>query len=348
MKTIKQNSDFLHIGQKILLWYAQNARILPWRTSQNPYNVWISEIILQQTRVEQGLEYYINFTNRFKDIESLAKADIDEVLLYWKGLGYYSRAINLHKAAQQIMQDYQSVFPNNYHEILKLKGIGKYTAAAISSICFSEKRPAVDGNFYRVLSRIFADDFDISKTKAHDYFSELALLIMPDRDFGDFNQAIMDLGANICKPKNPSCDICPVHADCLAFQLGKTANFPVKTKKIKPEDMNLIYYFVRYENSFLIKQRDDSSIWKKLYDFPDKINEFLEKFIIKEDEISHKLTHKNLNIKIYSITLIDSTLFQTFRKENNLEILDLKDFDQKSFPKPLEKFIKSLNLHCHH
>ena len=139
MKTIKQNSDFLHIGQKILFWYAQNARILPWRTAKNPYNVWISEIILQQTRVEQGLEYYINFTNRFKDIESLAKADIDEVLLYWKGLGYYSRAINLHKAAQQIMQDYQGVFPNNYHEILKLKGIGKYTAAAISSICFSEK-----------------------------------------------------------------------------------------------------------------------------------------------------------------------------------------------------------------
>ena len=213
---------------------------------------------------------------------------------------------------------------------------------------FQRKRPAVDGNFYRVLSRIFADDFDISKTKAHDYFSELALLIMPDRDFGDFNQAIMDLGANICKPKNPSCDICPVHADCLAFQLGKTTDFPVKTKKIKPEDMNLIYYFVRYENSFLIKQRDDSSIWKKLYDFPDKINEFLEKFITKEEEISHKLTHKNLNIKIYNITLSDSTLFQNFRKENNLEILDLKDFDQKSFPKPLEKFIKSLNLHCHH
>ena len=165
---------------------------------------------------------------------------------------------------------------------------------------------------------------------------------MPDRDFGDFNQAIMDLGADICKPKNPSCDTCPVHADCLAFQLGKTADFPVKTKKIKPENMNLIYYFVRYENSFLIKQRDDSSIWKKLYDFPDKINEFLEKFITKEEEISHKLTHKNLNIKIYSITLIDSSLFQNFRKENNLEILDLKDFDQKSFPKPLEKFIEDL------
>ena len=252
MKTIKQNSDFLYIGQKLLLWYSQNARILPWRINQNPYNVWISEIILQQTRVEQGLEYYINFTNRFKDVESLAKADIDEVLLYWKGLGYYSRAINLHKAAQQIMQDYQGVFPNNYHEILKLKGIGKYTAAAISSICFNEKRPAVDGNFYRVLSRIFADDFDISKTKAHDYFSELALLIMPDRDFGDFNQAIMDLGANICKPKNPSCGICPVHADCLAFQLGKTADFPVKTKKIKPEEMagvNTLQKFCDYIES---------------------------------------------------------------------------------------------------
>lgn len=342
MKTIKQNSDFLHIGLKLLSWYHQNARNLPWRNTKNPYHIWISEIILQQTRVEQGLDYYLKFINRFKNIKNLADAELDEILLYWKGLGYYSRAINLHKAAQQIITEHNGIFPNNHHEILKLKGIGKYTAAAIASICFNEKIPAVDGNFYRVLSRIFADDFDISNSKTHQYFSDLAILIMPDKEFGNFNQAIMDLGANICKPKKPNCEICPIQKDCIAFNIGKTLNYPIKTKKIKTENLELNYYFIQHQDLFLIKQRDTSSIWKKLFDFPETIPSELKSFIIKEEKIFHKLTHKNLNINIYSILLENEESFLSIKEQYSLEILHLEDFHQKSFPKPLEKFIEHI------
>lgn len=340
MKTIQQNSDFLHIGKKLLLWYHQNARILPWRKTLNPYNIWISEIILQQTRVEQGLNYYLNFIQKFPDIESLAEADIEEILLYWKGLGYYSRAINLYKAAQQITHEYQGKFPNRYENILKLKGIGKYTAAAIASICFNQRIPTIDGNFYRVLSRVFADPFDISKSQAHSYFSKLALLIMPYEEFGNFNQAIMDLGANICKPKNPDCENCPVQKDCLALQMEIPIRYPVKSRKIKPENLDLTYYFVQHQDFFLIKQRSDNSIWKKLFDFPEHIPSNLETFITQEEHITHKLTHKNLNITMYSVSIDDEKTFSNFQKENSLEILALHDSHQKSFPKPLEKFIK--------
>ena len=221
MNKTKTYKDFPNIGLKISQWYSLNARDLPWRRTQNPYEIWISEIVLQQTRVEQGKNHYINLIEKFPDIKTLADAEIDEVLLYWKGLGYYSRAINLHKAAKQVMEDFGGVFPSTFNEILKLKGVGKYTAAAISSICFNENIPAIDGNFYRVLSRIFADDYDVSSTKAYQYFYELALLVMPEKNPRDFNQAIMDLGSGICKPKNPNCEVCPVQQDCLAYASGK-------------------------------------------------------------------------------------------------------------------------------
>lgn len=340
MKTTQQNSDFLHIGYKILDWYSQNARDLPWRKTKNPYFIWISEIILQQTRVEQGLDYYLNFIKKFKDIQSLANADINEVLLYWKGLGYYSRAINLHKASQQIVDEYKGIFPSEYSDIIKLKGIGKYTTAAISSICFDKKIPAVDGNFYRVFSRIFADDFDISKSQAHQYFSELALLIMPNERFGDFNQAIMDLGANVCKPKNPDCTNCPIQSDCIAFSLGKTTEFPIKTKKVKTEILNLKYYFIQYKNHFLVKQRGDNSIWKKLYDFPEHIDSELKTFIDKEIKIEHKLTHRQLFINIYLIKINNENTFYQFKEKHHLTSIDINNLHQFSFPKPLENFIK--------
>lgn len=223
-------SDFQHIGNTLLHWYKNNARDLPFRQTTDPYKIWICEIVFQQTRINQGLNHYNNFIKRFPDVKILAEANEDEVLLHWKGLGYYSRAINIHKAAKQIMTDYNGSFPSDYEEILKLKGVGKYTAAAVSSICFDGKMPAVDGNFYRVLSRFFADDFDISNSKAFNYFSELATLIMPEK-VGDFNQAMMDLGSEICKPKNPLCGECPIDQNCLAFSLEKISSFPVKTKK---------------------------------------------------------------------------------------------------------------------
>ena len=218
--------------------------------------------------------------------------------------------------------------------------MGKYTAAAVSSICFDEKVPAIDGNFYRVLSRVFADDFDVSSPKAYAYFYELALLIMPEENPGNFNQAIMDLGSEICKPKNPQCQVCPIQENCLAYETGKVLEFPVKSKKVKAVDLKLHYYYIMYEDKFLIKQRDDSFIWKKLYDFPESISHDLEDFIVEEKTTHHKLTHKNLEISISKVILQDEKVFENYAQKHQLQITDYENSHQKSFPKPLENYLK--------
>lgn len=339
MENIK-NSDLKPIGNKLLSWYRTNARDLPFRQTKDPYKIWICEIVFQQTRINQGLNHYNNFIARFPEVKTLAEADENEVLLYWKGLGYYSRAINVHKASQQIMNDYHGIFPHEYEEILKLKGVGKYTAAAVSSICFNGKIPAVDGNFYRVLSRIFADDFDISNSRAFTYFSDLAHLILPD-NVGDFNQAMMDLGSEICKPKNPLCGECPLNNDCLAFSLNKVSEFPVKAKKTKAKDLELKYYFVHRNGQFLIQQRKDDFIWKKLFEFVPEISDKLVPFIVGVKTVSHKLTHKNLSIEIYNVEVDSEEIWQSFIAENNYSITNVKDSHEKSFPKPLENYIQN-------
>ncbi|MEC5157192.1 A/G-specific adenine glycosylase [Chryseobacterium sp. MP_3.2] len=343
MKTKNQNADFLHVGEKLLAWYKIHGRDLPFRNTNDPYKIWICEIIFQQTRIEQGLNHYKNFIQRFPTVQDLAKAETDEVLLYWKGLGYYSRALNLHKASLQIINDFKGKFPKDYEDILSLKGVGKYTAAAISSICFGKKIPAVDGNFYRVLSRVFADDFDVSHSKAFQYFTELALLMMPENEAGHFNEAMMDLGSGICKPKNPECINCPLSADCLAFNIGKVQSFPVKSKKVKPTDLELTYYFVGFKDQFLIRQRDTDFIWKKLYEFPNSIpNEFQES-IVTQKTIAHKLTHKNVSIHIYKVILEKEKTFKKFAKENGYLISNKKEAHHKSFPKPLENYLANLD-----
>lgn len=340
MEKDKRNSDFLHVGNKLLDWYRNNARDLPFRQTKDPYKIWICEIVFQQTRISQGLNHYNNFIARFPDVKTLAGAEENEVLLYWKGLGYYSRAINIHKAARQIMNDYQGVFPHQYEEILKLKGVGKYTAAAVSSICFGGKIPAVDGNFYRVLSRLFADDFDISNSRAFAYFSELAALVMPE-NVGDFNQAMMDIGSEICKPKNPLCGECPVNTDCLAFSTQKISDYPVKTKKVKAEDLALTYYFVHRNGQFLIRQRGDDFIWKKLFEFPSAISEEMKHFIIGSKTVTHKLTHKNLSIEIFNVEIGSEKIWNNFIAENQYLITDAERSHEKSFPKPLENYIQN-------
>lgn len=336
------DSNLLHIGNNLLSWYKKNARDLPFRQTKDPYKIWICEIVFQQTRINQGLNHYNNFIRRFPDVQTLAEAEENEVLLYWKGLGYYSRAINVHKAAQQVMNDYDGVFPSEYEEILKLKGVGKYTAAAITSICFDGKIPAVDGNFYRVLSRIFADDFDISNSRAFAYFSELATLILPE-NVGDFNQAMMDLGSEICKPKNPLCGECPLREDCLAYSRNKISEFPVKTKKVKSEDLHLKYYFVHRNGQFLVRQRKDDFIWKKLFEFPVVIPEELEPFSKEVKTINHKLTHKNLTIEISNVEVASEPAWNNFIAQNQYLITDFEASHEKSFPKPLENYIQNKN-----
>lgn len=339
MKSEKQNPDFLYIGKKIIAWYALNKRSLPWREAPDPYKIWICEIIFQQTQVKQGLNHYINFISRFPNVEALAKAGTDDVLHAWKGLGYYSRALNLHRAANQILNDFNGEFPTDFNDILKLRGVGKYTAAAVASICFNQKIPAVDGNFYRVLSRIFADDFDVSQSSAFRYFSEIALQIMPEETPGDFNQAIMDLGSEICKPRNPLCEKCPVNADCLAFATGKVSEFPVKTKKPKVSELELTYYFVEFEGKFLICRRNTDFIWKNLYEFPTGIPEKWAGNILGSKKIRHKLTHKNLTIIIHAVRPDCFEEFQKFSQDQNFIISTLEESRWKSFPKPLELFL---------
>lgn len=316
----KQNPDFLHIGDEILKWYQVHGRDLPFRKTKDPYKIWICEIVFQQTRISQGLNHYENFVERFPNVKTLSEAKTEEVLLYWKGLGYYSRALNIHKASKQIIEDFNGVFPKNYDDILSLKGIGRYTAAAISSICFSEQKPAIDGNFYRVLSRIFADDFDISLSAAYNYFSEISKKVMPRNQAGNFNQAIMDLGSEICKPKNPNCSICPVNVDCLAFQTGTVSKFPVKNKKTVSKNLKLQYYFISYKENFLIKQRDEAFIWKKLFEFPTIIPERFEGLNFKSTIIKHKLTHLNLEIEIHRIDLTSEKDFKNFAKKKILSL----------------------------
>jgi A/G-specific adenine glycosylase len=339
LKAKKQKPDFLHLGSKLLNWFKINSRDLPWRKTKDPYKIWICEILLQQTQVKQGLNHYLKFVERFPNVKTLAEANEDEVLLYWKGLGYYSRALNLHKASKQIMGDFEGKFPSDSDSILSLKGVGKYTAAAIASIAFDEKYPAVDGNFYRVLSRVFADNFDVSNTKAFQYFTELALLMMPENKFGDFNEAMMDLGSEICKPKNPLCDVCPFNNDCLAFQTGTINNFPVKTKKTKVTDLELTYYFINYKDQFLTKRRTDDFIWKKLYEFPIEIPKNLEQYMRRVSTVAHKLTHKNLKISISEVQLDDLKLFNEYALQNGFEIINLEEAKQKSFPKPLQNYL---------
>ena len=342
MTSKKQNADFLHVGEDLLAWYRIHGRDLPFRQTRDPYKIWICEIVFQQTRIEQGIQHYNNFVKRFPDIETLAQASVDEVLLYWKGLGYYSRAINIHKAANQIVKDFGGQFPSQYEDIINLKGVGKYTAAAIASICFGAPLPAVDGNFYRVLSRFFGDDFDISNSRAFTYFSDLAHRMMPNGQAGTYNEAMMDLGSEICKPKNPLCSECPLNQSCVAFQTGRVQDFPVKSKKTKATDLTLTYYFIHHEDQFLIKQRGDDFIWKKLFDFPEILPEGYSTFIFAETVISHKLTHKNLTIHIYKTSLPNLRTLENLASELNCEIISIENSHLKSFPKPLENYLNNL------
>lgn len=344
MKSNKQKPDFLHIGSLLTDWFQVNGRDLPFRKTTQPYHIWICEIIFQQTRIEQGLVHYQNFITRFPDVRSLAEADLDEVLLFWKGLGYYTRAHNLHHAARQIVDDFDGKFPDNYLDILSLKGIGKYTAAAICSISFGQKTPAVDGNFYRVLSRVFADDFDISNAGAFQHFSEIALSMMPDENPGMFNEAVMDLGSEICKPRNPVCSVCPLNKECKAYATGSVENFPVKTGKARVKDIAMHYFFIHHDGEFLIRQRGKEDIWKNLYEFPQELDEELQKYRTHTFVIKHKLTHRNLTININSIDLPDSVFLKNYAQENDLEISDQIKFHLKSFPKPLQNFLE-VNAH---
>jgi A/G-specific adenine glycosylase len=317
-------NDLKFIGKQLIDWYAAHRRDLPWRNIHDPYRIWISEIILQQTRVAQGLDYYRRFIERFPDVRTLAAAEEQEVLKYWQGLGYYSRARNLHAAARTIAEEYGGEFPREHAQVLKLKGIGDYTAAAIVSFAWNQPYPVVDGNVFRVLSRLFAVDEPIDTGKGKKLFTSLAAELMPPDEAGVFNQAIMEFGALQCVPSSPACALCPLADSCLALAKKAVSDYPVKQNKTKTQDRYLYYFHIHDAEHLYLKRRVGSGIWQNLYEFPliesetpldfnqlSQTPQFREwfppgeayDFRLKIENRKHVLSHRVLYATFYEVSL---------------------------------------------
>jgi len=345
-----QESDIL------IAWYKKNKRDLPWRETNDPYCIWISEIMLQQTRVVQGMSYYLRFLQRFPDIGSLATAEQEEVLKYWQGLGYYSRARHLHEAAKTIQANHQGVFPQRYEDVLALKGIGSYTAAAIVSLAWNQPYPVIDGNVFRVLGRLFAvsEPYDTGKGKRQ--YGELAILLMNPQHAGLHNQAIMEFGALQCTPQKPECIQCPLKDRCLGYSSGDPQQFPVKHHIIKVRERYFNYFLILYEGNTYLSRRTKKDIWEGLFEmplietaYPMELEEVMETdnfkklfhdtgelslSIVEQKGVKHILTHQILYAKCYQVEI---------RKENSF----LKEFvktpleklDMYAFPRLIHRFL---------
>lgn len=336
----------------LLDWYVENKRELPWRNTTDPYLIWISEIILQQTRVVQGYEYFLRFVHRFPDVKSLASASEDEVMKYWQGLGYYSRARNLHTAAKSM----NGAFPVTYNEVRALKGVGDYTAAAICSSAFGMPYAVVDGNVYRVLSRYFGIDTPIDSTEGKKIFAALAEEMLHKSRPAEYNQAIMDFGAIQCTPQNPNCMFCPLADSCSALANGQVIQLPVKQHKTKITNRYFNYIYVRMGAYILIHKRIDNDIWKNLFELPlieteKEISEeeflacpqFCAHFAIGEvpiirsvlRNVKHVLSHRVIYANFYEVELPEGSasfaVYQRVRRE---------DLEQYAVPRLIHAFLE--------
>jgi A/G-specific adenine glycosylase len=313
----------MEFSNSLIKWYLQNKRDLPWRNTVNPYPIWLSEIMLQQTRVAQGLPYFMAFMEAFPTVFDLAKAEEEQVLKLWQGLGYYSRARNLHATAKYIATELKGDFPPNYNQLLQLKGVGEYTAAAIASFAYNEPVAVVDGNVFRVLSRYFNMDNDISDGKTKKEFQILAQELLPNDKAALFNQAIMEFGALQCVPKNPNCENCIFSSSCAALQHKKVNTLPVKSKKIKVTNKYFNYLILKdIQGNFVVQKREGKGIWENLYEFPlietdelvseiDFLNQIalqdfynlkpVEVFVLNNNLIQHKLSHQKLHIRFFQL-----------------------------------------------
>lgn len=343
----------------LMEWFAQNDRPLPWKGEKNPYYVWLSEIILQQTRVEQGLPYFERFRAKYPKVEDLANAPEDEVMKLWEGLGYYSRARNLHFSAKLIANELAGVFPTTYDEILKLKGVGTYTAAAIASFAYDLPHAVVDGNVYRVLSRFFGIATAIDSTAGKKEFAALAQQLIDKKCPADYNQAIMDFGATHCLPANPKCKVCPMKTKCFAYQNKKIGELPFKEKKIKKRD-RYFNYFIFKQNDFVhIQKRTRKDIWQNLYEFPlletTKIIE--ESDLLKMDtwqtwtgiadvkttKISKPykqlLTHQKIIAQFWEVEVVGELLLT----DEAVSLVKLGNLSKFAFPKVIDTYLKDKN-----
>lgn len=315
-------------NKSIVKWYLANKRDLPWRDTQNPYKIWLSEIILQQTRVDQGMAYYLNFVHSYPTISDLAAASEDEILKKWQGLGYYSRARNLHATAKFISNNLNGEFPNNYEHIVKLKGVGAYTAAAIASFAYGEKTPVLDGNVMRVLSRFFGVEDAIDSRGGLLKLKALAEQNIDAQDPATYNQAIMEFGALQCTPKAPKCDECPLKNNCFAQKHQLVTSLPYKEKKTKVTSVTLDYMVLEREGTIYFKQRTQDGIWKGLYDFPSlevqnhENGVELPTFVLKafgkkslpvlvevSDNYTHLLSHRKITARFFHFELKNDANF---------------------------------------
>jgi A/G-specific adenine glycosylase len=348
----------MNFSNVLIKWYLQNKRDLPWRKTTNPYLIWLSEIMLQQTRVAQGTPYFLRFTEKFPTVFDLANASEEQVLKLWQGLGYYSRARNLHKTAQYVANELNGVFPTSYIDLLKLKGVGEYTAAAVASFSYNEVVPVVDGNVFRVLSRYFDLESDIALPATKKEFTALALEVMPKDNPAIFNQAIMEFGALQCVPRSPNCAICVFEASCAALQKKKVDVLPVKSKKLKVTNRFFNYLILEdVLGNTLIQKRTAKGIWHNLYEFPllempeivglDVVvaaiqNEVLGDYTIigieecSEATVVHKLSHQHLHIQFWKIRVGEVI-------QNGLNQVDLKTFP---FPIVIYNFIEQQEVNC--
>jgi A/G-specific adenine glycosylase len=351
----------MELNELILNWYIKHKRDLPWRETADPYRIWLSEVILQQTRVEQGLPYYLRFTGRYKTVRQLAAANDDEVMKLWQGLGYYNRAANMLKTARLITKEHKGVFPGTYEELIRLKGVGPYTAAAIASIAYNEARAVVDGNVYRVLARLFAISEPINSTTGKKLFAGIADQVLNRKHPGMYNQGIMELGATVCKPRQPSCVQCPVQVHCRAFSEKTIADYPVKLKANKPVDRFLSYFYIDQNKRTFITQRMGKNIWKGLYELPNiESGKALQARIVTKNEAFRQLFGHSDGIAVEHLfsarhQLSHQTIYADFfRLTSDRQLVPngdgyirvkLSDLETYAVPRLFDKFLNYLNLH---
>ncbi|MGB0423635.1 MAG: A/G-specific adenine glycosylase [Flavobacteriales bacterium] len=334
-------------------WYDSHKRSLPWRSTTNPYHIWLSEIILQQTRIEQGLSYYLKFTELFPTVQHLANAEDDEVMKAWQGLGYYSRARNLLYTARFISNELNGTFPDNSKDLQKLKGVGPYTAAAIASFAFKEVVPVVDGNVYRLISRLYGITSPIDTPIGHQEILTTVTELISTKQPDVFNQAIMDFGSTHCKTKKPLCSTCPFQDQCVAFKMNLIDQLPLKSKKTKVFTKHLYYLVLSDEKNILVKKRPAIGIWSNLHDFPliesdisSDIEHVIEKFRTSHPEVNlinnvsepvqHLLSHRKM-----FVTFIEASSNLLSRKESrDLFLQPINELEKLAVPKVIENYWK--------
>lgn len=323
----------------LLDWFAHYGRELPWRQTRDPYAIWLSEVILQQTRIQQGRDYWARFMQRFPTVELLAAASEDEVLRLWQGLGYYSRARNLHKAAQQVVA--MGAFPSTLEGIRSLQGVGDYTAAAVASIAFDVDAAAVDGNVYRVLSRYYGVATPINTPQGKRDFTQLASSLLPAGKAGTFNQALMDFGAIQCTPRSPRCVICPLVETCEAVRSGRVGELPVKRPKTKVQERRLAYIYIRYKGKVAIHRRGPGDIWQGLWEpllmEGDALFDTAQPMVLLAKDVRHVLTHR--------ILLADFYLVEAKEKPSlpeDYQWIDESELDRYAKPRLVERLLERL------